>query len=396
MGQAGRKAAEKGGKTVKIASKKVRGVFEKAPGSKIWWICYFDGDGRKRREKVGRKSDAIDLYRKRKMEALQGKKLPEKLRAPKVSFAELAKDALEYSEAHKLSYADDKVRMAKLKDWIGQRPADSLSSQEIEHWLVAKAAGLKPATLNRYRALLSLTYRLGMQNGKVVTNPARLVRQRKEENGRVRFLSPEEEQTLRAVIQNDYLPHESELDLALNTGLRRGEQYGLTWDCVDFERRQLTVARSKNGETRHVPLNDAAINALRSLETSRNGNPYVFLATDGTRLCSSRFWFDAAVADAKLADFSWHCLRHTFASRLVMKGVDLRTVQELMGHKTIQMTVRYAHLAPQHRLAAVQRLCDTEAVRMTASDTRTDTGQTTPVAAKPVIATQAIELSVVA
>jgi len=235
-----------------------------------------------------------------------------------------------------------------------------------------------------------------MQNGKVLTNPARLVRQRKEENGRVRFLSPEEEQALRTVIQNAYLTHEGELDVALNTGLRRGEPYGLTWDCVDFERRQLTVARSKNGETRHVPLNDAAISALRSLQASRNGKPHVFLANDGTRLCSSRFWFDAAVADAKLSDFTWHCLRHTFASRLVMKGVDLRTVQELMGHKTIQMTVRYAHLAPQHRLAAVQRLCDTEAVQSAASDTRTDTGQTTTVAAKPPIAAQAIELSVVA
>jgi len=168
----------------------VRGVFEKLRGSGVWWICYYDADGRKRREKVGRKGDAIDLYRKRKMEALQGKKLPEKLRAPKVTFSELAKDCLEYSETHKRSYRDDKVRMAKLREWIGDRPADSLTPQEIERWLYSKAGDLKPATLNRYRAVLSLTYRLGMQNGKVQSNPARLVRQRKEENGRIRFLSP--------------------------------------------------------------------------------------------------------------------------------------------------------------------------------------------------------------
>jgi site-specific recombinase XerD len=369
MGKTGRTTTKEGEEKMK----KVRGVFEKVPGTKIFWICYFDSDGRKRREKVGRKGDAIDLYRKRKMEALQGKKLPEKLRAPKVTFAELAKDALEYSENHKISYADDKVRMAKLRDWIGQRPAESVSPQQIEHWLLSKAEELKPATLNRYRALLSLTYRLGMQNGKVLSNPARLVRQRKEDNGRIRFLSPEEEQALRGVIQNDYFQHQAELDLALNTGLRRGEQYNLTWNCIDLDRKQLTVPRSKNGETRHVPLNDVAIYALRSLQASRNGTPFVFLATNGTRLCSPRFWFDAAVEDAKLSDFTWHCLRHTFASRLVMRGVDLRTVQELMGHKTIQMTVRYAHLAPQHQLAAVQRLCDTEAVQTAASDTRTDT-----------------------
>jgi len=69
-------------------------------------------------------------------------------------------------------------------------------------------------------------------------------------------------------------------------------------------------------------------------------------------------WFEDAVKEAHITDFRWHDLRHTFASRLVMAGVDLRTVQELMGHKSIQMTCRYAHLAPTHQLAAVERLAD--------------------------------------
>ena len=372
---------------MKSEPKKARGIYEKVRGTGIWWVRYADANGKIRREKTGNKSAAIKLYYKRKTEVLEGKKLPEKLRARKVSFAELGKDALEYSKAHKRSYRDDEVRMARLREWLGQRPAESVSPQEIERWLLAKAEDLKPATLNRYRALLSLVYRLAMQNGKVQSNPARLVRQRKEENGRIRFLSTEEELALRAAIRKDYLNREAELDLALNTGLRRSEQFGLTWDGVDFERRVLTVLRSKNGEARHIPLNDAAILALRSVEAYKNGSPYVFLASDGTRLCSPRFWFSAAVEAAGLKDFTWHCLRHTFASRLVMAGVDLRTVQELMGHKTIQMTVRYAHLAPQHRLAAVQRLCDTEAVQKTASDTRTDTGsRVTPKTARPVSA----------
>ncbi len=95
----------------------------------------------------------------------------------------------------------------------------------------------------------------------------------------------------------------------------------------------------------------------------------MFLNKYGQRLVSPREWFDPAVKAAGLKDFTWHCLRHTFASRLVMAGVDLRTVQELMGHKTIQMTVRYAHLAPKHQLAAVQRLCDTGAALAAPSDT---------------------------
>jgi integrase len=352
--------------------KKIRGLFEKVQGSGIWWICYFDADGRKRREKAGRKSAAIELYRKRKTEVLEGKKLPEKLRARKVGFAELANDTLEYSRAHKRSYWDDEIRMAKLTNWLGDRPAESVTPQEIERWLSAKLS-LKPARLNRYRALLSLVYRLGMQNGKVKLNPARLVRQRKESNGRIRFLSTEEEEVLRKVMHEQCLKDLPQLDLALHTGLRLGEQYGLTWDCIDFERRTLTITLSKNGELRHVPLNDEALAALRAARKCCNDQPFVFLNRYGQRLVSPREWFNPAVKGAGLKNFTWHCLRHTFASRLIMAGVDLRTVQELMGHKTIQMTVRYAHLAPKHQLAAVQRLCDTGTAQAASSDTKTDT-----------------------
>ena len=84
-----------------------------------------------------------------------------------------------------------------------------------------------------------------------------------------------------------------------------------------------------------------------------------------------RRWFEPVLEDANVANFSWHGLRHTFASRLVMAGVDIRTVQELLGHKTIAMTVRYSHLAPTHTLAAVERL---DALAETPTDTTTDTG----------------------
>ena len=179
---------------------------------------------------------------------------------------------------------------------------------------------------------------------------------------------------MRKVLLERWIKGLPQLDLALHTGLRLGEQYGLTWDCVDFERRMLTIPLSKNGELRHAPLNDEALAALHTIRKYSTDQPYLFLNRYGHRLVSPREWFDPAVKAAGLKDFTWHCLRHTFASRLVMAGVDLRTVQELVGHKTIQMTVRYAHLAPKHQLAAVQRLCDTSAAQAAPSDTRTDTG----------------------
>ena len=101
---------------------------------------------------------------------------------------------------------------------------------------------------------------------------------------------------------------------------------------------------------------------------------------EGGALASPRYWFEPAVKKAKLRSFSWHCLRHTFASRLVMAGVDLRTVQELMGHKSIQMTVRYSHLTPKHTLAAVEMLAG--AVTVVPTDTKTSTEQKEQISAE--------------
>jgi len=343
-----------------------RGVFEKVHGSNIWWIRYMDAQGRFRREKAGTKGMAIDLYRKRKTEALAGKKMPEKLRRATVTFAEIARDALAYSKIHKAStsYRCDAGRMEVLLGWFREYPAESITAQDIERQFQKQEWA--PATPNRYRALLSLTYRLAIRNGKVKENPARLVPHRLEDNARIRFLSADEETALRKVIEAKCAEHMPEFDLALNTGLRLSEQYGLLWENVSIPLRILTIPRSKNGTMRHVPLNQAAVKALESL---REQYPASKLVCGGAR--EPRRWFEPILKDAKVASFSWHCLRHTFASRLVMAGVDIRTVQELLGHKTIGMTVRYSHLAPKHTLAAVERLdAPTEAPIDTTTDTR--------------------------
>jgi site-specific recombinase XerD len=357
--------------------KRERGVFEKVPGSGVWWVRYSDASGRIRREKAGTKGSAGTLYRKRKTEILQGKKLPEHLRARQVSFAELAQDALNYSRTNKVgSYRQDVYRMKALLGWLGSRAADSITPQDIERWLMVQAEehDWKPATANRFKALLSLTFRLGMENGKTTSNPARLVRRRREDNARIRFLSTEEEQRLRAVIEKEFPQHLAELDVALNSGLRSSEQYRLTWECVDLGRHILTIPRSKNGEMRHIPMNRILMTALQSAFACSAGTGPVFVSERGGKpLKKARHWFERAVDEAKLERFTWHCLRHTFASRLVMAGVDLRTVAELLGHKTLAMTMRYAHLAPEHQLAAVEKLCETKGALNEATDTRTST-----------------------
>ena len=218
---------------------KHRGIFEREPGSGIWWVRHVDAQGRLRREKAGTKSAAINLYRKRKTAALEGKKLPEKLRRPPVTFAEIARDALVYSKAHKRTHSDDVQRMARILAWFGNRSAESVTPQDIERHFEAciEEYGWAASTVNHHRSLLSLAYRLAIRNGKASVNPARATRHRKEDNSRVRYLSADEETRLRVVMEAKWPQHLPELDLALHTGLRRGEMYGLDWQDVNLAQR---------------------------------------------------------------------------------------------------------------------------------------------------------------
>jgi site-specific recombinase XerD len=158
------------------------------------------------------------------------------------------------------------------------------------------------------------------------------------------------------------------------------ELYKLTWENVDLSRRILTIPRSKNGETRYVPLNTPALEAFERLRKRRKRTAAVFLDWRKHRLTGPRHWLEPTLKKAKVRKFTWHCLRHTFASRLVMNGENLRTVQDLLGHKQISMTVRYSHLAPQHRLDAVERLAAASPVtpKPAPSATRSATEQTAP------------------
>ena len=353
---------------------KQRGIYEKVRGSGEWWIRFADTTGRIRREKVGTSEEAEARLKLRKQEAKLGSLPRLAWRRRPVLFRKIAEDALAYADQHKRSSADDHIRMKKLLDWFGDRAADSIAPREIE--LRFQAQNWTPATWNRYRALVSLTYRLAIRAGKMRENPARLVQHKTENNGRVRFLSREEEKNLRTVILDKFPEHEPELDLALNTGLRCGEQYGARWEDVDFERRVLTIPLDKGGKTSHVPLSMAAVRALLDLRRIHGEGEFVCGGAN-----SPRYWFEAAVEAAKIEGFTWHCLRHTFASRLVMSRADLRTVAELLRDKTLAMVMRYAHLAPDYKLAAVERMA------ASFSDSETDTKLT------PTLNSQKVESS---
>ncbi len=360
-----------------------RGVFEREKGSGIWWIRWTDADGRKRREKAGTRSVAEKLLAKRHTQKLEGMKLPENLRAKAISFQELCQDALIHSQAEnsaKQTY-ELRLRINQLLPAFGSRPADSIRKNEIVSWLTEQSVerNWAASSRNRWQATFSLIFRVGIDNEKIERNPAARIRRKTEGTGRVRFLSDEEEVRLRAAIKSrfpEFLPY---LLLSVHTGMRMSEQYGLRWNQVDFDRRQIHLPKTKNGNPRTIPLNAIALTALKQLHgpgRQRGTDPVFPSVHSGNALQGSRGWFPTAIEEAGIEGYTWHCNRHTFASRLVMAGVDLRTVAELLGHRTLQMVMRYSHLAPEHQASAVDRLVNSDKGR----DTRTDTS---PFHAKP-------------
>lgn len=150
--------------------------------------------------------------------------------------------------------------------------------------------------------------------------------------------------------------------LTLNTGLRRGELFNLRWEDANTQTKVLTVhgATAKSGQTRHLPLNREALAVLAAWGQQSSGEGYVFPGKGGQRLDNTRKAWERLLQEADITGFTWHDLRHSFASKLVMAGVSLAVVRELLGHADLTMTLRYAHLAPDHKQQAVERLCVAE------------------------------------
>ena len=343
----------------------------------IWWVRYHDDRGKEHREKVGSKTAAMEVYRKRKNEVREGKFFPDDLaRRRRVTVATVIDRYLEVSLENR-SRVTDEWHAGLLKDAFGDEAVDDLRSHDIEKWMRARARETSPSTANRTFGFLMRCCRKAVRDGVVRTDPTARVQKLEEPSGRIRFLSNEEEARLRQAVHTPtdrrkgkmrgaqvkiWPPKEVAwlfVEFAILTGLRRGEQFGLKWECIDFSNRVLTIPRSKNGESRHVPLNSRVIEILSELP-SRGKSPWVFVNQKGTAPMDANNFvnriFRFALDDAGMKNFHWHDLRHTFGSRLVMAGVPLYTVQKLMGHKSIQMTERYAHLAPSHLAEAVEVL----------------------------------------
>jgi integrase len=216
------------------------------------------------------------------------------------------------------------------------------------------------ATVNRYLAALSTAISTAINEwGWMEDNILRKVSKLKEPRGRVRYFSDEERERFLLACKES---HNSDLYnaviLALSTGGRKIEIWGLSWKDVDLKNGFITFEETKNDEPRSVPLQGHALELmLERSKVPRIDTDLVFPSrVDQQKHFDFRRPFQMALKTAQIEDFRWHDLRHCAASYLVMAGVDMRTVAEILGHKTLQMTQRYTHLSPEHLKDAVAKM----------------------------------------
>jgi len=272
------------------------------------------------------------------------------------------------------------------------KPMEEISKWDIDKWRSEqRKKGKAPATINRDVTALKALLTMAVEWEVITANPLSRVKPLKtDKRGTVRYLSADEELRLRNALDKresklrkdrisgnewrlvrgyDLLPDISKTNfadhikpmtlLSLNTGMRRGEVFSLTWEAVSLNKAMLTVhgKTAKSETTRHIPLNNEALRILKDWkEDSSNVNGLVFPNREGRRFDNIKRAWETVLDLAEVKNFRWHDLRHSFASNLVMAGVDLNTVRELLGHGDIKMTLRYAHLAPEHKAAAVAML----------------------------------------
>lgn len=337
----------------------------------VWMVDvnFVHPDGREQRIRkvspINTRRGAEEYERQLRASLLDGSFMREEVRTP--TFDDFAKEFLEtYVKANnKPSEVRGKecILNAHLKPQFGALRLDQLDALRIEQFKAAQLERkLNPKTVNNHLVVLGTMLNVAKRWGKLGNVPE--IKRLKVRPPKTDFLSFEEAERL-----VDAAKQEPEwwsmIVIALHTGLRLGELLALRWEDCDFVVKQITVASSdwqghvgppKSGRGRVIPLNAKARAALVSQRHLKG--PLVWCQADGE--AHTKDHLQAALRRsrrrAELRHFEWHVLRHSFASHLAMRGVPLKAVQELMGHASIEMTMRYAHLSPAVRRDAVDAL----------------------------------------
>lgn len=332
-----------------------------------WWIdLYVNGQRKRFSTRTSDKKKAEEIYA-RVLLRLNSQAQPEQPQSVEPALKESSLTYEQFYRDHYLPwcykrqnfYNSKKYYLNVLPDWFKTLKLSDIGTKEVEllqsHFLQRHRT---IATCNRYIAILQASMTKAQEWNMISEQRLKAIRKvklLKGETKRLRYLSKEEIHQLLSACDSHLYPI---VFTALNTGMRKSEILNLKWQNVDLKNGLILLDKTKNDERREIPMNDSLKALFRKLYSNRRlDTDYVFVnPATGKRYTELKRSFASACKKAGINDFHFHDLRHTFASHLVMAGVDLKTVQELLGHKSLTMTLRYAHLSNAHKKEAVKAL----------------------------------------
>lgn len=266
----------------------------------------------------------------------------------------LKKIYLDYSETNNRNYKNNQYYIKIIMDYFEENtPAQQILPQNVEKFkdYLRQTRKLKNSSINRYLEIMSKMFNLGIDNGLLTQNPVTKVKKLLEDNHKIRFLTIEEEDRLYKALPDFLKPI---VTVALQTGMRKGEILNLQWSNIDFEYGFIELLKTKSGKARKIPISDKLWQVLNK---QNRKNKYVFINPEtGLPYVDIKKSFNKAREEAGIRDFRFHDLRHTVATRLVEKGIDLLVVMDILGHTNIETTMRYAHPIPKRKSEAISVL----------------------------------------
>jgi integrase len=269
----------------------------------------------------------------------------------------------EYCKAHNRSYRTHTHTETSLKaiekEFIRDTPLARITTATVEQFKLSRVKEVSEATVDKYLSVFKAFFNWCDVQGIFHANPVRKVRMFRPNNQIVRYLNADEYQRLLTAAEKIRWYLRPVIEIAANTGLRRGNILERRWDECDRKSGVIRKAKTKNNEAVAIPMN-AAVDALDQLEKRKNGSPYVFPhmqgEQEGEAIKDVKNSFRTALKKAKIEKFRFHALRHCCASWLMMNGADLNDARQILGHKSIAMTLRYAHLSPRYLADKVKLL----------------------------------------
>jgi len=352
-------------------------------GTGVFMIDYLDAEHVRHRETIGTRALAEKVLAQKRTQVAEGRHFP---RRERITLDEAMHRYVMGAGLGKLSHKDDENFCRLWSAQFGGKYIDRITTAHVERARNQWAQEFAKNTVNKRMSFLRRVLNVMIRDGLLTANPVAQVKFYRDEAASIpRWLDHAEESAIRAqfMVAGKNLWHI--VEVAILTGMRQAEQFTLRWPQINFGTNLITLPRTKSGKARHIPMHARVREIMANLKL-RAASEWVFSMPDGGPRNGRAFYrrhFMPAVAAAGLAPpvrpqekkrpgdprrptvnnsprqrrpINWHTCRHTTASRLVMAGVDLRTVMEIMGHTTLAITQRYAHLAPKHVDDAINRI----------------------------------------